>query len=168
MNTQSTTKTQPTHLMSLSSIVSDDDSVMTSSTSKKEVRFAKQKKLHIYERSTSDPTSSWFNAEDFSQFRLDRSNDAAKMRGRHPNELDQDTECFWGLENVIVTDLRQRTLQTRRAIAQDVLSAQEEQWKERRLNPHKIYRASRTHSEWSASVARKKALFYASQNSIEI
>ena len=168
MNTQSTTKTQPTHLMSLSSIVSDDDSTMTSSTSKKEVRFAKQKRLHIYERSTSDPTSSWLDAGDYSQFRLDRSNDAAKMRGRHPNELDQDTECFWGLENVIVTDLRQRTLQTRRAIAHDVLSAQEEQWKERRLNPHKIYRASRTHSEWSASVARKKALFYASQNSIEI
>ena len=152
--------------MSISSIVSDDDDDRDDDMNKKEVRFATKGKLHIYNSRTSNPKESWFDASDYAQFREDRAFDASRIRGRHPDDLNQEDECFWGLENLIVGDLRERVIRTRNNINYDLAAAQNRQWEERRLNPNMMRSASTKHSEWSSNVARKKALFYRTQVSM--
>merc|ERR1719203_683187 len=151
----------------MSCIVSDDDDDdRDDNMNKKEVRFATKGKLHIYNSRTSNPKESWFDASDYAQFREDRAFDASRIRGRHPDDLNQEDECFWGLENLIVGDLRERVIRTRNNINFSVAYAQNRQWEERRLNPNMMRSASTRHSEWSSNVARKKALFYRTQVSM--
>merc|ERR1719263_2260830 len=145
--------------MSISSIVSDDDD-RDDNMNKKEVRFATKGKLHVYNSRTSDPKETWYDYSDYAQFREDRAFDASRIRGRHPDDLNKEEECFWGLENLIVGDLRERVIRTRNNINYDLAAAQNRQWEERRLNPNMMRSASTKHSEWSSNVARKKALFY--------
>ena len=152
--------------MSISSIVSDDDDDRDDDMNKKEVRFATKGKLHIYNSRTSNPKESWYDASDYHSFREDRAFDASRIRGRHPDDLNQEDECFWGLENLIVGDLRERVIRTRNNINYDLAAAQNRQWEERRLNPNMMRSASTKHSEWSSNVARKKALFYRTQVSM--
>merc|ERR1719352_699887 len=149
--------------MSISSIVSDDDDSRDDDMIKKEVRFATKGKLHIYNSRTDDARSTWYDASDYLSFREDRAFDASRIRGRHPDDLNQEEECFWGLENLIVGDLRERVIRTRHNINYDLAAAQNRQWEERRLNPNMMRSASTRHSEWSSNVARKKALFYRTQ-----
>jgi len=149
--------------ISISSIVSDDDDYRDDDINKKEVRFATKGKLHVYNSRTSDPKETWYDYSDYAQFREDRAFDASRIRGRHPDDLNQEEECFWGLENLIVGDLRERVIRTRKNINYDLAAAQNRQWEERRLNPSLMRSASTKHSEWSSNVARKKALFYRTQ-----
>jgi len=148
--------------MSCLSIVSDDDDDRDD-INKKEVRFATKGKLHVYNSRTSDPKETWYDYSDYAQFREDRAFDASRIRGRHPDDLNKEEECFWGLENLIVGDLRERVIRTRNNINYDLAAAQNRQWEERRLNPSLMRSASTKHSEWSSNVARKKALFYRTQ-----
>ena len=152
--------------MSISSIVSDDDDDRDDNMNKKEVRFATKGKLHVYNSRTSDPKETWYDCSDYLSFREDRALDASRIRGRHPDDLNQEDECFWGLENLIVGDLRERVIRTRNSINYDLAAAQNRQWEERRLNANMMRAASTKHSEWSSDVARKKALFYRSQVSM--
>ena len=155
------------HLISCSSVVSDISDDENSTSSKKEVRFSSRGTIRIYERSSShDPTTTWYKVDDYLQFRADRATDVSRIRGRHPDDL-KEVECFWGLENSLVPDLKQRVVKTRQNITQDVLKVQEDcNTAESRLSPHKIAEAAASSSTWSAAVARKKALFYSSQVSL--
>jgi len=153
------------HLISCTSVVSDisDDENSTSSM-KKEVRFSSRGTIRIYERSSSS-TTTWYKGDDYLQFRADRAQDVSRIRGRHPDDL-KEVECFWGLENVLVPDLKQRVVKTRQNITQDVLKVQEDCNTDSRRCPHRIAEAAAASSTWSAAVARKKALFYSSQVSL--
>ena len=158
------------HLISCSSVVSDISDDENSTSSKKEVRFSSRGTIRIYERSSSyDPTTTWYKVEDYLQFRADRATDVSRIRGRHPDDL-KEVECFWGLENSLVPDLKQRVVKTRQIITQGVLKVQEDckdcNTAESRLCPHKIAETAASSSTWSAAVARKKALFYSSQVSL--
>mmetsp|Transcript_7891 Transcript_7891/g.14176 ORF Transcript_7891/g.14176 Transcript_7891/m.14176 type:complete len:149 (-) Transcript_7891:306-752(-) len=136
-------------LMSCSSTESDSDD---SSSSKKVVRFAPKANLQYQSNASEDPrSSSWYSASDYKRFRVDRATDASN-----------ENECFWGLENVIVPNLRERVVHTRDNIRKGVLAEQKSQFMQCRYNPDDISRASSAHSEWSAAVARKKASFYSS------
>lgn len=132
------------------------------SSSEKGVRFAPCVNVQRYENGDSDPSSSWYSQSDYKRFRTDRIMDAVRIGGRHPDDL-KEKECFWGLENVLVPRLRERVIQVRENIRKGVLAEQKAQRMECRPNPYNISRSSTKHSEWSASVARKKALFYSSQ-----
>lgn len=136
---------------------------------KKEVRFSSRGTIRIYERSSSyDPTTTWYKGDDYLQFRADRATDVSRIRGRHPDDL-KEVECFWGLENVLVPDLKQRVFKTRQNITQDILKVQKDcnTADSSRLScPHRIAEAAASSSTWSAAVARKKALFYSSQVSL--
>mmetsp|Transcript_12132 Transcript_12132/g.26489 ORF Transcript_12132/g.26489 Transcript_12132/m.26489 type:complete len:184 (-) Transcript_12132:1739-2290(-) len=145
------------HLMSFSSTVDEDDS-----SSNKEVRFASHSTLRQYEDDDSDPRSVWYSHSDYERFKYDRFMDAARIRVCRSDDL-KENECFWGLENVILPEMRERVLLARARMIKGVISEQKSQWTEHRYNPHGISKSCSDHTEWSAKVARKKALFYSSQ-----
>jgi hypothetical protein len=129
--------------------------------SKKGVRFSTSP-VREYTSATSafDKKSTWYSTSDYACFRKARDEDATAIRGRNPNDLAED-ECFWGIESSIVPNLRDRALLTRRRACIGVLAEQKAQRIIYKSDPEDISKASSTHTEWSASVARKKALFYA-------
>jgi len=133
------------------STVSDDEGP----PSKKQVKFASRVKLDVYERDLPDPSCTWYSKAEYQQLRDDRAMDAARIRKYRVGDL-PDTECFWGLENIVVPSLREKVMFSRASITNEVLSSQ------RHRRPVQM-RALLDQSRWSAEVARKKALFYSSQ-----
>ena len=151
--------------MSWSSTVSDSDD---SSSSKKEVRFATSAKMKVYKKdSLSESESTWYSPSDYKRFRAQRFMDAVRMK-HGPSENLKEKECVWGLENMIVPDLKAKVAQSRWNISRDVLSEQEYQRTTGTHNPHDISKSASVHSAWSSSVARKKALFYSNQVRLQI
>lgn len=143
--------------MTRQSTGSDGDSYSNSSCPEKLVTFAATAKLRRYQKDTSvDPATMWYSVSDYRQFRLERQIDAARMAGRRPVDIDEDIECFWGLENWIVPNLVEKIMDTRARVRTVVLAGQYKN------DPESLSKASIFHSQWSADVARKKALFYSS------
>ena len=152
-------------LMSWSSTVSDSDD--SSSCSKKEVRFATSAKMKVYKKDSVSQSDTWYSTEDYKRFRAQRFIDAVRIKHSHPENL-KEKECVWGLENMIVPDLKAKVAQSRSKISRDVLYEQAYQRTARTHNPHDISKSSSVHSAWSKSVAQKKALFYSNQVRLQI
>jgi hypothetical protein len=131
---------------------------------KRGVTFATHARVKVFkDEHDIDPRSTWYSKEEYQRFRYDRAMDAVSMKGRHPDDIEKDGECFWGLENLMVSALRDRILQTRQRITQGVLIEQKCQEMQCRYSPEDLANISRAQSEWSMAVARKKGLFYASE-----
>lgn len=129
-------------------------------TTKKEVRFAPKARVRTFKRAMGyDSRSSWYSTKDVKRIQMNRASDISMLRGRDISELEEH-ECFWGLENSIVPGMRPKILLIRSVIRKGVLDEQRLQRSNCTSNPDKISRASSTYSEWSATVAHKKALFY--------
>eukprot|EP01083_Nonionella_stella_P120349 360555_1 len=91
------------HMMSCSSTVSDSDD---SSSSKKEVTFAKRAKMKVYKKdSLSDSEDTWYTPSDYKRFRAQRFMDAVRIKHSPPEDL-KEKDCVWGLETMIVPDLK--------------------------------------------------------------
>lgn len=135
---------------------------------KKGVTFASHAKVKVLKINQDiDPKSTWYSSADYKRFRYDRVTDALAMKGRHPDDLEED-ECFWGMENILVSDLRDRASQTKVNVIQGVLIEQRSQERLCRHSPNDIARKSTDYSQWSAAVASKKALFYSSEVAKEL
>jgi len=131
------------------------------SNHEKTVSFATSAKLWTYHTDpTEDSRRFWYSAADNRQFRLTRQLDASMVAGRHPNDLDEEIECFWGLENLIVPHLAKKILDTRARIWGAVLAEHKLQIMQSRYDPDDISSVSIVHTQWSSDLARKKALFY--------
>lgn len=130
----------------------------------KQVRFAPvaiRQSYDNYENDPSDAESTWYDLQDYKKFLYDRHVDAYRMKEKHPNDL-SDSECFWGMEHIIVKDMKKKIIKTRSNLRNAVLEEQESQLTKCRRNVGAISRVSRAHTEWSETVARKKGLFYQS------
>jgi len=83
------------------------------------------------------------------------------VAGRNSDDLDEEMECLWGLENLIVPHLAEKILDTRARMWGAVLAKHKSQIMQSRYDPAEISSASIVHTQWSSDLARKKALFYA-------
>lgn len=127
---------------------------------KKTVRFAPTARVRKFKSVANDDSmSTWYSIKDYKRFQRDRAIDCDSVRGRDIYTL-KDDECFWGLENSIVPDMRQNIFLLRSHIVKGVLNEQKSQQLNGMANLGSISRASSIYSDWSATVAHKKALFY--------
>mmetsp|Transcript_14902 Transcript_14902/g.31597 ORF Transcript_14902/g.31597 Transcript_14902/m.31597 type:complete len:170 (+) Transcript_14902:149-658(+) len=146
--------------VSCSSTECDSDG---NSSVEKVVRFNPSARLRTYQTDDDeDPLLTWYTRAEYQQFRADRTTDATRIIGQSANDL-RDEDCFWGLENVIVGQLRNNVRKTRTRVWKAVLKEQKCQSMECRQNPQDIARAACIHTQWAEKTARKKALFYSQE-----
>ena len=133
--------------------VIDGDS--NSSSSKKVVRFATTVNRFKPRIDPPEAGSLWYNVTDYRRILRERRLDASRMAGRHLKEIDDENECFWGLEKLLFPDLAERVLDTKANVSRAVLTGQR-----RQCDPDMLSKASNFHSRWSAKHAREKGLIY--------
>ena len=139
--------------------VSEDASLSSSSSSASttSVTFALFDQVQHFESDRELARAQWLTVQDYRHFKRQRQDDAAKISQlEDPRSLDE--LCFWGLEAMIVQDMKQKISIARKSLRQDVLSEQARSQRE-----EDIARIARQHSNWSAKVAAKKGRYYASQ-----
>ncbi len=122
-------------------------STLTSSiTNSRAVKFAtSQTRITVYEQRPSIRRSTiWYNAKDLKQFRDDRKADASKIKNQEYANSSEKI-CWWGLERLLVPEVREKTVYAKEQMKSAVLEKQS---------------VSKSASEWAAKVAQKKAKYY--------
>jgi hypothetical protein len=120
-------------------------STLTSSiTNSRAVKFsASQTRITVYEQRPSIRRSTiWYNGADLKQFREDRKADASKIKNQ---EYATGEICWWGLERLLVPEVREKTVYAKEQMKSAVLEKQS---------------VSKSASDWAAKVAQKKAKYY--------
>ena len=139
-------------------LVSEDASLSSTSScaSATSVTFAMVDQVKFFDSDKELVRAQWLTVNDYRHFKRQRHDDATKIAQlEDPRNLDH--HCFWGLEAMIVRDMKQKIAVSRKSLTKDVLSEQGSQREE------DIARIARQHSNWSAKVAAKKGRYYASQ-----
>ena len=120
-------------------------STLTSSsvTNSRAVKFSSsQTRITVYEQRPSIRRSTiWYQPEDLKQFRDERKADASKIKNREYTEK----ICWWGLERLLVPEVREKTVYAKEQMKSAVLEKQS---------------VSKSASDWAAKVAQKKAKYY--------
>lgn len=129
-------------------------STLTSSsiTNSRAVKFAtSQTRITVYEQRPSIRRSTiWYNAKDLKQFRDDRKADASKIKNQeYANGAEK--ICWWGLERLLVPEVREKTVYAKEQMKSAVLEKQSEAHEDKKVKGA---------SEWAAKVAQKKAKYY--------
>jgi len=137
---------------------SEDASSTSSSASTTSVTFAMFDQIQLFDSDKELVRSQWLTAHDYRNFKRQRYDDATKISQLEDPRSLEDELCFWGLEAMIVRDMKQKIAVARKSLTQDVLSLSE-QGSERGED---IARIARQHSNWSAKVAAKKGRYYSS------
>ena len=135
----------------------------------KNVRFSfPPRQLQYYKSDDSDPSLVWYSSSDYNRFKQDRLNDAFFIKAIQRQQplttsletMDGGGACFWGLESLIIPELKVKILHTKANIRTAVLMEQDFQHRRCKYNPDNICKSSRTYSEWTELVARKKGEYY--------
>ena len=120
-------------------------STLTSSiTNSRAVKFSSsQTRITVYEQRPSIRRSTiWYQPKDLKQFRDERKADASKIKNR---EYTNEKICWWGLERLLVPEVREKTVYAKEQMKSAVLEKQS---------------VSKSASDWAAKVAQKKAKYY--------
>ena len=128
-------------------------STLTSSiTNSRAITFSSsQTRITVYEQRPSIRRSTiWYNAKDLKQFRDDRKADASKIKNQeYANGAEK--ICWWGLERLLVPEVREKTVYAKEQMKSAVLEKQSEAHEDKKVKGA---------SEWAAKVAQKKAKYY--------
>ena len=128
-------------------------SSMTNNNNIRTVQFsASNTRTMHYEDQIDRRSLIWYNARDLAQFRADRKTDATRLKNKENNS--ENEICFWGLERILMPEVRRKTHHTRQAVRKAVLTTQDGACVET------IRQSSRLHSEYSSKVAQSKGRYY--------
>ncbi len=126
--------------------------VTSSITNSRAITFSSsQTRITVYEQRPSIRRSTiWYNAKDLKQFRDDRKADASKIKNQeYANGAEK--ICWWGLERLLVPEVREKTVYAKEQMKSAVLEKQSEAHEDKKVKGA---------SEWAAKVAQKKAKYY--------
>ena len=112
-----------------------------------------QTRIKTYDADIDRRSLVWYKSADLKQFKEDRKTDAIKVSNREYSD-DGEKICWWGLERLIVPEVRSKTVRARKQVKEVVLWKQDEAFSDKRFKEA---------SEWAAKAARQKAMYYSSQ-----